>query len=335
MQRSFLLVEPDDEVQKLPRLPVHRRPTATGGVQPSLRPIARQGERQQPPRVTGILRRLLRDDGHPQPAGHQILDGLLIVEPRRDGQPALLHPHLLEVGVDTLLAAAALLPQEHRLAADVLHGDTLRRQLPEVFVHRRDEHHPVLVERRQLQRLLVDARANESHVEAAGQQSLGDTLAVALEHMELRGRMLPLERRQDLGQDVGRRDGGRADADNLLVLVAPAAQQVVPQVYDAAGAGVQLLPPGRHLDGLGGAHDEPRTELLLQLPDVGAHRGLGEVQLLRRLGKAAVLHHRAEGLQLLQFHASLLLSSPSAFSAASTCASVFCGPKENRTVPVG
>ena len=181
----------------------------------------------------------------------------------------------------------------------------------------------------------MDVRTDEPHVERAGEQSLHDALAVALEHMELGVRVLPPEGRQDLGQDVRRRNGGRADADDLLVLVVPAAQQIVPQVHDAAGAGVQLLPPGRHLDGLGGAYDEPGAKLLLQLADMGAHRGLGEVQLLRRLGEAAILHHGAEGLQLLQFHTSLPLSSRSAASAASACASVFHGPKENRTVPAG
>src|SRR5699024_2727061 len=50
------------------------------------------------------------------------------------------------------------------------------------------------------------------------------------------------------------------------------------------------------------ADDELDPQLLLQLPDVVAHRRLGQGQGLGRLGKILLLHHRQQRVQLSSQH---------------------------------
>ena len=146
-----------------------------------------------------------------------------------------------------------------------------------MFVHRCDKHHLIRVERRQLQHLLVYPHADQPHVEGAAHQAIHDALTVALKDMELGCGANGSEGGQNLRQDIGGGDGGRSDADHFFVLVAPAAHQIVPQIYNVAGAFVQLLSSGCDLHRFRGAHDKTGLKFLLQLPHMGADGGLGQI----------------------------------------------------------
>ena len=76
----------------------------------------------------------------------------------------------------------------------------------------------------------------------------------------------------------------------------------VPQLQDVDGIVEELQALGGDFDILGGPHDEPGTQLLLQRPDVGGDGGLGDVQALSSLGEAIEPHHGRKGFQLFKFH---------------------------------
>ena len=137
-------------------------------------------------------------------------------------------------------------------------------------------------------------RTDQSHVKGSAQQAIHDALTVALKYMELGGRPYLPKSRQYLRQHVSGRDGGRADADHFLVLIAPAAHQVVTQVHNIAGTFIQLLSAGRHLHRFGSAHDQTGLKFFLQLPYVRADGWLRQIELLRCFCKAFILHNCAE-----------------------------------------
>jgi hypothetical protein len=64
--------------------------------------------------------------------------------------------------------------------------------------------------------------------------------------------------------------------------------------------GEELLPLGGQLDPAGGAVKQRDADLVLELLDLHADRGLRPVQLLRRLAKAFVLRDRDEHVQQLE-----------------------------------
>ena len=163
-----------------------------------------------------------------------------------------------------------------------------------MLIYRRDQHHLVCVKRRKFQGILVHIRPDQSHVKGTAQQPLHDSLTVALKYMKLGGRPYRPKRRQYLRQHVSGRDGGRADADHFLILIAPAAHQVVTQIHNIAGTFVQLLSAWRHLHRFGGAHDQTGLKFFLQLPHVRTDGRLRQIEFFCRLCKAFILHNSAE-----------------------------------------
>ncbi len=127
------------------------------------------------------------------------------------------------------------------------------------------------------------------------------------------------ELRQELRQDVGGGDGGRAQADHRPAAPAALLHDLPLELQDAAGQTADRLPLWGDLQALGGADDEPPAQLLLQGLDMGAHRRLGEVQLFRRPGEAAVPHHGDKGAQVFKLHGTPPQGPPARGPSAGAC----------------
>ena len=201
------------------------------------------------------------------------------------------------------MAAAPLFPQNDGLLQKRSEGHLrLFQELEILRRHRRDEHHAVAIEGHAGERLVGAVHAGHAHVEQSAQQPGNHLAAVALLHHEVRLGVELAVLGQNLRQDIGRRDGGRPQLDDVPALLRPALQEVILELQDMDGALVELPALGRDFQVLGVPDEEAGVELLLQHADMGADRGLGEVGFLRRLGEAAVLHHRREGAKLLKVH---------------------------------
>lgn len=71
------------------------------------------------------------NDGDAQTSGHQIFDGFLIVQPRRDRQVVFIHTHPLKISGHAFFAAASLFPQQHgsrQMSASVMPPASRKRR---------------------------------------------------------------------------------------------------------------------------------------------------------------------------------------------------------------
>lgn len=76
-------------------------------------------------------------------------------------------------------------------------------------------------------------------------------------------------------------------------------------VYDVAGHGQELFALRREADGEGRPVEQDHAEPFLQRPDAAAEGGLGDVALLRRMGKASVAAQAEEVFKEFLIHAGL------------------------------
>lgn len=76
--------------------PLTGRPAA-GHVQLAVRSGIRKRKRHQTARLYRVLGGFFGNDGDAQTSGHQIFDGFLIVQPRRDRQVVFVHTHPLKI----------------------------------------------------------------------------------------------------------------------------------------------------------------------------------------------------------------------------------------------
>ena len=244
----------------------------------------------------------LRDDGDAQPARDQILDALLIVQPRAHAERGRLQADAAEKGVHTALTAASRLPQKQRLASQKLRdGRAVGRERGKIGGVRRNEHHGIAVEGREGKILLRLLHADERQLELPLPQPVEHVGAVALVDGEGGLRVQAAVLRKQLRQNIGRGNGGAAEADQVLIL-RPAGQKPVLKRENVGGVFVKL-PPARG-DGkrFRGAQEQPLMQLVLELADMGADGRLRGVEPRGGLCEAAAVHNGDEGSKLLKVH---------------------------------
>ena len=88
-----------------------------------------------------------------------------------------------------------------------------------------------------------------------------------------------------------------ADPDQAAIIAAQAMLGFLVQCKYAARVGQENLALLSQSDAERVAHDQRRTDLIFETLDVQTNRRLGEIDLTRRLGKAAGVADRYEGAQ--------------------------------------
>ena len=169
------------------------------------------------------------------------------------------------------------------------------------------------------------------------QDCVGDRLAVSLMYHEIDVRMQTPESGKDFRKDIGGRDRGGPELEDLPFFAAAASDHAVLHVEDADGISVYFLSFCRQLYVLCGPDNQGGVQFRLQLPDMRADGRLGDVENPGSFCKTALLRDGDERSQLFKFHDIctcffLRLSSPdqalprvsssSALRAASTSACV-------------
>ena len=113
------------------------------------------------------------------------------------------------------------------------------------------------------------------------------------------------EQGQHIGQKGGAAPRGYADVEDrpLLVLQIPqVADQLPVQITLALQIGMEHLPCRRQLQGRVGTVQQHGPQIGLQLGQILAEVGLGQIQPLRRLGDAALLHYGQKVLRIFHKH---------------------------------
>ena len=149
------------------------------------------------------------------------------------------------------------------------------------------------------QRRLLGIALDEADVEGALEEPGLHGLRVRDDEPRHDRGMVRLERDQHLRQQEIGVDGARADqqlaADPPAHLLQPRLQ-LARHREDAIGVLEGDGPGGRERDPARRAVEEPRVELLLELPDLERHRRLRHEQRLGRPGEREVLRDRVEDL---------------------------------------
>ena len=214
---------------------------------------------------------------------------------------------LVQIIVHALLAAASLLPEDHRLFQNVASErfDILRIQAIVLCV-RGNHHHAVSVEGEGNDGVLRTLHAHKAQQKIVLQNAVQNFCAVTLPDVETDLRMDFLIGGKKLRQNIVRRDGGNPQTDEIPVLQRPAAKELCLLIQCIFCVFIELLSPGRDLQAFGAAENEPGLAFLLQLPHMGADGGLGDIELLCGTAEASAAHHGDEGLKLFEVHKGFL-----------------------------
>ena len=224
-------------------------------------------------------------------------------------QRALAQALFLQKSVGALLAAAPRLAQQKRLSFEnAFHRRAVLQKLCKVRRVGHNQHHPVAEkgQEHQLRRLLL--RAREAQLKAPCAKLLQNARAVRLQNGKHCVRMLRAKRRQNLGQNVCRRNRRRAEADGMLILC-PGIEQLVLQLQHMHRIIIQLPPARGDGKALCRAQKERLVQFLLQLADMGTDGGLRGIEPDSRLREAAAVGNRNKRTKLLKVHVQPPLSA--------------------------
>ena len=134
-----------------------------------------------------------------------------------------------------------------------------------------------------------------------------DAVVLVENHIHRRG-LLP-EELHSLGEEVAAPEGADAEVDAALhrgIQVRQLLADLVVLQQHLAGIAQKQLPRRCGPHAAGGAPEELHPQLRLIAADELAQAGLGQIQPVRSLADAALLRHRNDIFQFLQFHSCLL-----------------------------
>ena len=244
-----------------------------------------------------------RNQRYAKAPGHQILDGLLVVHPSHHVQLFLLQSGASQKLLCQLFAATALFPQNQGLLQQLHHcSPALGLQGQKMLIDRSNQHQPVLTKGLADYFLILACHADKAKIKKSILETIDNPLTIALVHDKINILMLPAKLRQQLGQNVGRRNGGGTQMNNALALHGARLQHPLLQLQNIHSVAAQLSPLGRDGDAFRGAQNKLGVQLLLQLINMGTNCRLGKIKLCRSLRKALLLYHGNEALQLLKLH---------------------------------
>ncbi|MNX93745.1 hypothetical protein D3C86_1259440 [compost metagenome] len=158
------------------------------------------------------------------------------------------------------------------------------------------------------QRLEIDfglQRAHEAQAEIgfAIDHRAQHFMGAGIQHLDLDPRKLPVIVRDDSRHEVVRRRRHAGDSDvakSGRSDFADAQQRHIQIVEQAFNAGHETAPGLGQADLAGGAFEQPDTERVFELFDAPAQGWLGDAYRVGSLAKAALLHHGAKSLQIVE-----------------------------------
>lgn len=158
-----------------------------------------------------------------------------------------------------------------------------------MLVDRRDDRHAVPVKGLPNQTGFSGTHSAHADVEYAVQQAVDHALTVALMDDKVCVGMLLSIDGQNLREDIGGGDGGRAQVDHVLVLVGTGGYHAVPQLQNIDGVFIDFLALWRKFYCFGGSGDQAGVQFLLQLAYMGTDGRLRQIQKLCRPCEASPL----------------------------------------------
>ena len=178
---------------------------------------------------------------------------------------------------------------------------------------RQDRHHLHVADDGRLEEPLVDRQTGDAEVDRILEHALGDLAGIAGRDREVEIGMLRPQLLENGHEQVGerRRPACEVHAAETAVLVAPhCGERLVGRIENGASVLDQLAPGVGCVGALAHALDERGVEAILELADLQAHRGLGEVEPARRRREAAQLDDFHESAQLVEIEAAHSELSP-------------------------